>query len=239
MADREPLPYPDDPREWLPMRAYHGRRRFEVEDPVVEPLWSGTRALAHVTLDPQAPEAGSAATVELIEETGLELTAELPELAAVIGAGVLALDAIVDGVITRQLTLDGVGAAAIPEVHTRPTEMFVRSSLDFDVKARGLIEERAGGEPVDGFVAVDLLRIDGTLLLDVPLLERKRLLESVIAPGPRLRVSGHVRPPHDPWIATWKSMGLKGGVLKAANSRYHPNDDTIEWQLVERLNRRR
>ena len=97
----------------------------------------------------------------------------------------------------------------------------------------------SGANEVDGFVAVDLLRLDGTLLLDVPLLERKRLLESVIVPGPLLRVSNHVRPPADPWVATWKSMGLKGGMLKAANSRYHPNDDTIEWQIVDRLNRRR
>jgi hypothetical protein len=219
------------------MRAYRGRRRFEVKDPLVEPLWSGTRALAHVTV---RPEAEPPATVALIEEGGLELAAELPELAAAIGAGVLALDAIVDGVITRQLTLDGVGAAAIPEVHSRPTEMFVRSNLDFDVQPRGVIEQQAAdGQPVDGFVAVDLLRVDGTVLLDVPLLERKRLLESVITQGPLLRLSNHVRPPHDPWIATWKSMGLKGGVLKAANSRYHPNDDTIEWQVVERLNKRR
>jgi hypothetical protein len=34
-------------------------------------------------------------------------------------------------------------------------------------------------------------------------------------------------------------MGLRGGILKAANSRYRPNDDTIEWQVVERLNKRR
>ena len=237
MTDREHVPVPDDPREWAPMRAYRGRRSFEVKDPLVEPLWSGTRALAHVAV---APEAEPPASVSLIEAGGLELAPELPELAAAIGAGVLALDAIVDGVITRQLTLDGVGVAAIPEVRSRPTEMLVRSNLDFDVRARGVIEDRAAeGRPVDGFVAVDLLRVDGTVLLDVPLLERKRLLESVIDPGPLLRLSNHVRPPHDPWIATWKSMGLKGGMLKAANSRYHPNDDTVEWQVVERMSRRR
>ena len=237
MAEREPVPIPDDPLEWAPMRAYDGRRGFEIEDPLVEPLWSGTRVLAHVRID---PDAEPAASVRLIEELGADVAPELPELTRALGEGVLALEAIIDGVITRQLTLDGVGAAAIPEVQSRPTEMFFRSNLDFDVQPRGVIEERAtAADAVDGFVAVDLLRLDGTSLLDVPLLERKRLLESVIAPGPRLRVSGHVRPPHDPWIATWKSMGLKGGVLKAANSRYHPNNDTIEWQLVERLNKRR
>ncbi len=237
MADREPLPAPSDPRDWAPMRAYRGRRRFDVTDPLVEPLWSGTRVLAHVTVD---PEREPPAQVELIEESGLDLAPELPELAGVVGAGLLALEAIIDGVITRQLTLDGVGAAAIPEVRSRPAEMFVRNNLDFDVQARGIIEEQAAeADPVDGLVAVDLLRLDGTVLLEVPLLERKRLLESILRPGPLLRVNTHVRPPHDPWVATWKAMGLRGGILKASNSRYHPNDDTIEWQIVERLNKRR
>ncbi|MEA2026893.1 MAG: hypothetical protein U9O18_09390, partial [Chloroflexota bacterium] len=87
----------------------------------------------------------------------------------------------------------------------------------------------------DGFIAVDLLRVDGASLLDVPLLERKRLLESIIDQGDLVRVSAHVRPPIDTWVGTWKAMGLRGGILKAANSRYHPSDDTIEWRIVERL----
>jgi hypothetical protein len=234
MADSEHVPVPDDPRDWTPMRAYRGRRTFDITDPVIEPLWSGTRVLAHVTV---SPEADPPASVALIEELGADVAAELPELAEAIGRAVLVLDAIVDGIITRQIALDGVGAAAIPEVRSRPTEMLVRSSIDFDVTARG-VEELTTMDGVDGFVAVDLLRLDGTPLLDVPLLERKRLLESVIAPSALVRISAHVRPPIDTWVATWKSMGLRGGILKAANSRYHPNDDTIEWRLVERLHRR-
>ena len=237
MADREHPPAPDDPRDWAPMRAYRGRRNFDVADPILEPLWSGTRALAHVTV---TPEAEPPAEVTLVEALGGDLTDELPELSEAIGRGVLALDAIVDGVITRQVGLDGIGAAVIPEVRGRPTEMFVRSNLDFDVRARGAIEDEAAEmEPVDGFVAVDLLRLDGTGLLDVPLLERKRLLESVITPSRMLRVSSHVRPPIGTWIASWKSMGLRGGILKGANSRYHPNDETIAWRIVERVNNRR
>lgn len=219
------------------MRAYHGRHVFEISDPVVEPLWSGTRVLAHLTVHPGAEPA---TVVALIEELGADLAPELPTLAEAIATSFTALDAIVDGVISRQVTLDGVGAAAIPEVRGRPTEMFVRSNLDFDVSPRGPVADAAAeAEPVDGFFAVDLLRVDGTSLLDVPLLERKRVLESVIIPGRLVRVSSHVRPPIDSWIATWKAMGLRGGMLKAANSRYHPNDETIEWRIVERLNRRR
>ncbi len=237
MADREPAPVPDDPLDWAPMRAYRGRRTFDIRDPLLEPLWSGTRALAHLST---GPEAEPPVTVALIEETGVDVAPGLPLLAAAMGDAFMALDAIVDGVISRQVMLDGVGAAAIPEVHSRPTQMFLRSSIDFDVKARNVIDRvDAEAEKIDGFVAVDLLALDGTDLLDVPLLERKRLLESIIAPGPLVRLSGHVRPPIDSWIATWKAMGLRGGILKSANSRYHPNDDTIEWRIVERLDRRR
>ncbi len=63
MAEREPVPIPDDPLEWAPMRAYDGRRTFSITDPIVEPLWSGTRVLAHVTV---TPEDDPAAEVHLI-----------------------------------------------------------------------------------------------------------------------------------------------------------------------------
>jgi hypothetical protein len=52
-----------------------------------------------------------------------------------------------------------------------------------------------------------------------------------------VRTSPHVRPPIDSWIVTWKSLGLRGGILKAANSRYLPGTETVEWRLVERLGR--
>ena len=92
MAEREPLAIPDDPLEWAPMRAYDGRRNFEIRDPLVEPLWSGTRVLAHVRID---PDAELAATVRLIEELGADVAPELPELTRALGEGVLALEAII------------------------------------------------------------------------------------------------------------------------------------------------
>ncbi len=237
MADREPGAVPDDPLDWAPMRAYRGRRVFDIRDPLLEPLWSGTRALAHLSTE---PEAEPQVTVTLIEEMGADVTPGLPLLAAALGDAFMALDAVVDGVISRQVMLDGVGAAAIPEVHGRPTQMFVRSGIDFDVTARNVIDQLgADAEMIDGFVAVDLMRLDGADLLDVPLLERKRLLESIITPGPLVRLSSHVRPPIESWVATWKAMGFRGGILKAANSRYHPNDDTTEWRIVDRISQRR
>jgi ATP-dependent DNA ligase len=73
----------------------------------------------------------------------------------------------------------------------------------------------------------------------VPLLERKRLLESIVELGTLVRTSPILQPPIDSWVATWKSLGLRGGMLKAANSRYVPGGETTEWRIVERLGARR
>ena len=76
------------------------------------------------------------------------------------------------------------------------------------------------------FVAIDLLRLDGDSLLDVPLLERKRLLDSVVAPSDLVRVGAYVRPPLQTWISTWRRLGFVGLSYRAANSRYHPARST-------------
>ena len=89
------------------------------------------------------------------------------------------------------------------------------------------------------FVAVDLLVVDGQSLLDLPLLERKRLLESIIVPSERVRVSPYTRPPVDPWVASWKGAGLKGAIIKAANGRYSPGAEVSDWLTITRIHQRR
>jgi len=216
------------------MRPYRGRRTFDIVDPVVEPFWSGERVLVHMSAGGSGTSAGP--SVALLAADGLDLADDEPSLTAAIGAAILALDAVVDGVISLQVALDGVGAAAIPELRDRPG--LLRNRVDLDVQPRGPELVSAAEEAVPGFVAVDLLRVDGTSLLDVPLLERKRLLESVVQPGGPVMTSVYSRPPVETWVATWKSMGLRGGMLKAANSRYVPGDDSIEWRVVEDVARR-
>ena len=87
-------------------------------------------------------------------------------------------------------------------------------------------------ENLVAFVAVDLLRLDGEELLDVPLLERKRLLEQVVAAGDLVRVTPFVRPPLEGWLNSWKAAGFAGAILKAANSRYVPGRETDEWYVA-------
>ena len=221
-----------DRRDWRPMRPYRGRRQFELIDPVVEPFWSGGRVMAHVTRRQESDP-----DVSLIEDLGTDVASTLPDVAAAFGRSVRADSAVIDVVITSEVGLSGVGAAAIPEVKTSSASILLRNDADVAVVRRddAAIEKAA---EVTGIVAGDLLEVDGSELLDVPLLERKRLLESVIDESDIIRTSIHARPPWQPWVTTWKSLGLRGAMLKAANSRYEPGGDSIEWRIVESAGRR-
>jgi ATP-dependent DNA ligase len=217
---------------WQPMRPYVGRARPEILDPVIEPYWSGVRVLAHV-----GPVAGHEhdPVVRLLIDGGADLALELPEVAALVASAVDAIEAVVDGVVTRQVGLQGVGAAPIAEVRASASAILMRNDADIDIVPRGVATDTESA--VEGFVAVDLLSVDGTDLLDVPLLERKRLLESVVRESERVRLSAIARPPIDTWVATWKALGLRGGLLKAANSRYEPGERSTAWRIVERIGR--
>ena len=83
-------------------------------------------------------------------------------------------------------------------------------------------------EPVD-LVVVDLLWLDGQWLLDVPLLERKRILESVVPAGDLVRPGIHVRQPIDGWVGSWRAQGFAGLTFRAANSRYRPGQTVKDW----------
>ncbi len=67
-------------------------------------------------------------------------------------------------------------------------------------------------------------------MLDIPLLERRRLLESVLVESDLVRIGAFVRPPIETWVGSWRTQGFEGLTYKAANSRYlpgRPNDDWI------------
>lgn len=227
------LPIPDDPLDWRPQEPLLTRVPVRIADPIVEPLWTGERVLVHV----DRPEAGGT-RVRMIDRYGIDLAPVDADVAAAVAAATLADDLVLDGVLTSEATRGGVGTAIVPEARTT----LVSSLLGSAAGEPGITVASRGAPDPDGpeaLVAFDLLRVDGESLLEVPLLERHRLLESVLEQTSQVRVSVLCRPPVDPWIATWQASGLRGGMLKAANGRYVPGDRTPEWRAVTRIAARR
>lgn len=83
------------------------------------------------------------------------------------------------------------------------------------------------------FVAVDLLELDGESLLDVPLQERRRLLESVVDERVQVRVSPAVKQPIGGWLLGWRAAGFTHYVAKHQNGRYAPGARSDEWLKLE------
>ncbi len=214
--------------EWRPQQ--FGRKRFrDVADPVIEPVWVGERVLVHV----------DGPNVSIVDADG-DRVADAKEIEEAVAEAALAEQLVADAYLTRQATRSTVGAfigeVKIPTAGEM-TAQFVfgsgrsrRAELGADAGAAATV--LAGDTPL-ALVAVDLLAIDRQPLLDIPLLERKRLLDSALRESELVRLSAYVRPPVDPWIGSWRSLGFTTLAYKAANSRYRPGADNDAWALVQ------
>ncbi len=217
---------PEDSSSWRPQKLGRGSFR-SIPDPIIEPSWGGVRVLAHVT------GSGEGRSVTLVDDLGVDTTGEFSELATAIGAGTLADDMILDGFLTVEPTQSDAGVATItveaPSTSAVMSQMIIgsRKTRPGDVPRRSLDPNR----PI-AFVAVDLLRIDGQNLVDLPLLERKRLLEGALEVGELVRITPYVRPPLGSLAYTWRALGFHELVYKPANARYLPGGDKTDWILV-------
>jgi bifunctional non-homologous end joining protein LigD len=86
------------------------------------------------------------------------------------------------------------------------------------------------------FSAFDLLEVDGEGLLGVPLLERKRHLESLVTPSPNVRITAYVTRGLRAWRETLSGLGFTRVVLKDWNSPYSPGQTASSWLVVDKLN---
>ena len=85
------------------------------------------------------------------------------------------------------------------------------------------------------FAAFDLLEVDGESLLEIPLLERRRHLEGVVAPSPNVRLTPYVTRGLRSWRETLQAQGFRRVVLKNWNSAYKPGKTTDDWLVIEKL----
>ena len=73
--------------------------------------------------------------------------------------------------------------------------------------------------------------MDGTSLADVPLLERRRILEGVLDESFLVRRSAYVRPSAQLTLITWGSLGFRELSYRAANSRYLAGREQPDWAI--------
>ena len=146
----------------------------------------------------------------------------------------------------RDVTVSWPELARFPEVVPATTALFDGELVATDDEGRprfGLLQQRmhitnageATRRSVDvpvAYVVFDLLHLDGHDLIDLPLTDRRRLLDQVLEPGPCWRLS----PRHDDGpalLAAATERDLEGVVAKRTDSRYEPGKRTRSWIKVK------
>jgi ATP-dependent DNA ligase len=193
-----------------------------MKDAVIEPGWSGVRVLARF-------EDGG---TRFDDEDGVDCTAEFAGVAEAITAAALAGQLILDGFLTVEPT-QLVAGTPTQEIEAPSSGQMMTQFIVGSQVARAVAPQRHldPDRPI-AFVAVDLLEIDGSPLLDIPLLERKRLLDGSLRQGELVRITPFVRPPIDSFLATWRGLGFQTLAYKAPNSRYTPDAASDAWSIV-------
>lgn len=215
---------------WQPM-AFGGSDARRITDPFFEPRWPGRRVLVEL-----ARGAVTFRDIDLGERPRTD--ALRAAIAAAAGADELVLDG--------YLLPGPLPAADTPPLPPSSTAGITRSGLLRQIlvgslgrrnaeQGRPAPELEVVALPADGpivFAAVDLLWLDGEPLIDLPLGERKRLLEVVVADGELVRRTVGVRAPAERWHGQWRALGFEEMAVKAANSRYRPGGLSPEWAIV-------
>jgi bifunctional non-homologous end joining protein LigD len=197
------------PKLITPMLAMLGKGAPSSDkDWLYEIKWDGVRALCFL----------DSGKLRLVSRKGDSIDKQYPEL-SVLPHHIQASQAVIDGEIAA---LDPQG---------RPSFELLQHRIN--VVEPSAIARLARAHPVV-FCAFDLLYLDGHDLRAVPLIERKKLLESIVQPGDVVRYSDHFVAAGPELLAAAEQQGLEGIVGKRASSHYvsRRTSDWVKWKVA-------
>jgi len=193
------------PAKLEPMLATLGSSPPAGTDWLYEVKWDGYRALCFL-------EDGK---VRLVSRRGNAMEKQFPEVARALPEAVRAKSAILDGEV---VALDESGTPSFQLLQNRTG--FHRSAVKSE-KPETL-----------NFFAFDLLYLDGFDLRGAALIDRRRLLQSVILPNDTIRYSDHFAGKGSELLQAVREKGLEGVIAKLAQSRYE-SKRSGEWIKIK------
>ncbi|MEO8207859.1 MAG: hypothetical protein ABI598_02395 [Chloroflexota bacterium] len=217
------------PEDLKPMP--YGRAKLkDIKDEFFEPIWGGRRGLVDVFGD----------DIGVRDEQGVPVEG-YDALRADIRASVTADEAVLDGYLLPAPLRDTIGAEISVGLKSVPTASQMGRHMlmgSVGVERKDNLDAAAMRDvPVEpsmptAFVAIDLLWLDGQPLIDVPLAERKRLLDAVVRDSELVRRTVAVRAPASAWYGQWRAFGFIEMAIKGANSRYTPGMPNGQWATM-------
>lgn len=192
-------------QHYKPMLAQTAENSFDSKDWIFEIKWDGIRALSYVNDG-----------LSIKSRNDKELRENFPELAELKG---LVGNAVLDGEIVAMR-----GGKA--DFQT----LLERSRTTFPLEA-----EHAAREFPATYVIFDILEKDGKPLIDLPLIERKKILKEYVKEGKHTVLSEFVEEQGKGYYDAAIERGIEGIMAKKKNSPYRLGLRSSDWLKIKRI----
>ncbi len=192
-------------RRYMPMLAKEAKSPFNGKEWIFEVKWDGFRAIAYVDAD----------RLSLRSRNQKELLGSFPEL--------------------EELKKQPVGTVLDGEiVILNKGKVNFQALLERNTASTSEISLQAAKAPA-AYIAFDLLEKDGKPILDLPLLERKRLLNQTLKETSHVLLADYVEEKGEAYYEAVNQKGLEGIMAKKKNSKYEPGIRSGAWQKIKKL----
>ncbi|MGB8217049.1 MAG: non-homologous end-joining DNA ligase [Candidatus Methanoperedens sp.] len=190
-------------KQYKPMLARPGDGPFSSADWIFEVKWDGIRAISYVKDG-----------LSIRSRNQKELTDNFPELSELKD-------------LTRDTVLDGeiiIMKEGKPDFQTIIQRM--QNTKPGDIKYMSVKFPAT-------YIIFDILENDGEELLDIPLVERKRILENSVKEGKSIVLSLFVEETGDAYYRAVLEKGLEGIMAKKKQSSYEPGKRSSNWLKIK------
>ncbi len=197
------------PAEVKPTLATLVEEPFDRANWLFEIKWDGIRAIAYLR------RSGAEQQATIRSRGGHVINEQFPDVLAALYELNLP-NAVLDGEI---VALDRQGRSSFPLLQQRATLT-------------------GAARPPIAYYVFDLLYLDGHLLLDHPLRDRRRALEAILPEHPLVRLSEAVPEAGKTFYAAAQTLGVEGIMAKRIDSPYQPGKRTTDWlklKVTQRL----
>ncbi len=210
LASRQEAPLIAAPPALAPMLAEGGWKAFDDPGWWFEPKFDGIRSTTYLTTD----------LTRLITRRGRDVTHQYPELHMI-----HELVDQVNGVIDAEIVaFDEDGRNSFEALQQR-----MNLANERDIK-------RAAQKIPVALIAFDLLWLDGRSTVDLPLEERREMLEAVVETDERLQLVTYVEGDGTRFVEAARDLSLEGVVAKRIGSRYQPGRRSQDWRKIKLTN---
>lgn len=190
---------------YKPMLAKEAEKPFSSKDWIFEIKWDGYRAIAYVNDE-----------VSLRSRNGKELIDNFPELSEL---KQLASNVVLDG----EIVVVKNGKADFQALQERG-----KAVKESEIQA-GTLRQPAQ------YVVFDVLEKDGKSLVNLPLLERKKILKASVKEGEHVVLSDFVEEKGEDYYKVALERGIEGVMAKRKDSAYQQGLRTGDWLKFKKL----